>query len=97
MFRRLTGVFAVAVVVATPNPCRAQQAPTSFLTTIARDTFGLEQYSRVGNVISGTWVVLHPPGVFVHDFRLTLGDDGLPARYTMRYRTPGALTRPDLD
>jgi hypothetical protein len=97
MFRRLTGVFAVAVVVATPNPCRAQQTPTSFLTTIAKDTFGLEQYSRVANVITGTWVVLHPPGVFVHDFRLTLGDDGLPARYTMRYSTPGALTRPDLD
>jgi uncharacterized protein DUF3471 len=110
MFRRPTWLLAVAVaaaVVVTPYPCRAQQAarsdltrapaPTAFVTTIAQDTFGLEQYRRVGNVISGTWVVLHPPGVFVHDFRLTLGDDGLPARYAMRYSTPGALTRPDLD
>jgi uncharacterized protein DUF3471 len=119
MVRRPIWMFAVAVLVATPKPSRAQPgarthfsrrwisiplnqttqtaSPTSFLTTIAKDTFGLEQYSRVGNVISGTWVVLHPPGVYVHDYRITLGDDGLPARYTMRYSTPGAMSRPDLD
>src|SRR5690349_12654911 len=98
----------VALVLATVHPCRAQQATrpgaspqtantTAFLTTIAKDTFGLEQYSRAGNVISGTWLVLHPPGVFVHDFRITLGGDGLPVRYAMRYSTPGAPTPPDLD
>ena len=77
--------------------CLAAQAPTSFLTTIGKDTFCLEQYTRTGNVISGTWVVLHPPGVFVHDYHITVGDDGLPTRYTMKYTTPGALTPPDLD
>ncbi len=76
----------------------AQSAtPTSFVTTIGKDTFCLEQYSRMGNVVSGTWVVMHPPGVFVHDYRITLDKDGLPARYTMKYSTPGALTPPDLD
>ena len=86
----LLSIFPVAV--------RAQSAtPTSFVTTIGKDTFCLEQYSRVGNIVSGTWVVMHPPGVFVHDYRITLDTNGLPARYTMNYRTPGALTPPDLD
>jgi hypothetical protein len=76
----------------------AQSAtPTSFVTTIGKDTFCLEQYSRLGNVVSGSWVVMHPPGVFVHDYQITLDKDGLPARYTMKYSTPGALTPPDLD
>lgn len=76
----------------------AQKAtPTAFLTTVGKDTFCLEQYSRAGNVISGTWTVLHPPGVFVHDYRITLDENGFPVRYTMRYATPGAPTPPDLD
>jgi len=76
----------------------AQSAtPTAFLTTIGKDTFCLEQYTRAGNIISGTWVVMHPPGVFVHDYRITLGNDGLPVRYTMKYSTPGAPTPPGLD
>ena len=76
----------------------AQSAtPTSFVTTIGKDTFCLEQYSRMGNVVSGTWTVMHPPGVFVHDYRITLDKDGLPSRYMMKYSTPGALTPPDLD
>jgi hypothetical protein len=76
----------------------AQSAtPTSFVTTIGKDTFCLEQYTRTGNVVSGTWVVMHPPGVYVHDYRITLDENGFPARYTMKYSTPGALTPPDLD
>jgi hypothetical protein len=72
-------------------------APTAFVTTIGKDTFCLEQYVRRGNVIDGTWVVLHPPGVYVHDYRITLDHDGQPTRYTMKYSTPGAPTPPDLD
>ena len=71
--------------------------PTAFLTTVGKDTFCLEQYSRTGNVISGTWVVMHPPGVYVHDYVITLGNDGLPVRYTMKYSVPSAATPPDLD
>jgi hypothetical protein len=70
---------------------------TAFVTTIGKDTFCLEQYTRTKNVISGTWTVLHAPGVYVHDYRITLGDDGVPVRYTMKYSTPGAATPPDLD
>jgi len=81
------------IVVSAQQPA----SPTAFLTTIGKDTFCLEQYSRAGNVISGTWVVLHPPGVFVHDYAITLSNDGLPVRYTMKYSTPGAPTPPNLD
>jgi hypothetical protein len=72
-------------------------SPTAFLTTTGKDTFCLEQFVRRGNVVSGTWVVLHPPGVYVHDYRITLADDGLPVAYTMKYSTPGAPTPPGLD
>jgi len=49
------------------------------------DTFSFERYERRGNVVTGGWVVLHPPGVYVHEYRITLGDDGLPMHYTMKY------------
>jgi hypothetical protein len=88
----LLSLVPIGLVAQTVTP-----ASTAFLTTIGRDTFCLEQFSRVGNVISGSWVVLHPPGVFVHDFQLTLANDGLPSRYTMKYSTPGAPTSPNLD
>jgi len=80
-----------------PAALVAQSAtPTSFVTMVGKDTFCLEQYVRTGNVVSGTWVVMHPPGVYVHDYRITLGDDGIPTRYVMKYSTPGSPT-PDLD
>ncbi len=82
---------------ATPPPPPPPPPETAFLTTVGTDTFCLEQYRRTGNIISGTWVVLHPPGVFVHDYRITLGTGGLPERYVMKYSTPGAATAPDLD
>jgi hypothetical protein len=47
--------------------------------------------------VTGSWVVLHPPGVYVHDYRITLGDDGLPKHYTMKYGEPLAITPPGLD
>ena len=75
----------------------AQATHGSFVTTAGKDTFALEQYTRGGNVVSGSWVVLHPPGVFVHDYHITLGTNGVPVRYTMKYTTPGAATTPDLD
>jgi len=67
--------FPLATVAQTTAP-----TATAFLTTIGKDTFCLEQYSRAGNVISGTWVVLHPPGVFVHDYRIILGNDSVPVQ-----------------
>jgi Domain of unknown function (DUF3471) len=81
-----------------PVALAAQSAtPTAFVTTIGKDTFCLEQYTRTGNMVSGTWVVLHPPGVYVHDYHITLNDAGLPTRYTMKYSTPGSPTPADLD
>jgi len=76
---------------------RARSTTTALLTTAGKDTFCLEQYSRNGNVITGTWVVLHPPGVYVHDYVITLGNDGLPARYTMKYSVPSEATPQRLD
>jgi len=70
---------------------------TAFLTTVGNDTFCLEKYRREGNIISGTWFVMHPPGVYVHDYVITLDDDGRPTRYTMKYSVPTAPNPPDLD
>ncbi|HET7372633.1 MAG TPA: DUF3471 domain-containing protein [Gemmatimonadaceae bacterium] len=89
----------ISILVSSPLLGLLAQAtsPTAFVTTTGKDTFCLEQFVRRGNVVSGTWVVLHPPGVYVHDYRITLADDGLPVAYTMRYSTPGAPTPPGLD
>jgi len=104
--RRLSGI-AAALLVATwpmrgvhhpaPPLHLVASTPTAFRTTVGKDTFCLEQYVRDGNVVTGTWTVLHAPGVFLHDYRIVLGDDGLPVRYTMKYSTPGAPTPPNLD
>src|SRR5215470_15307571 len=75
----------------------SQSTPTTFLTTVGKDTFCFEQYSRKGNTVSGTWVVMHPPGVFVHDYTIALSNDGLPTHYTMKYSTPGEPNPPQLD
>jgi len=75
----------------------SQSTPTTFLTTVGKDTFCFEQYSRKGNVVSGTWVVMHSPGVFVHDYTIALSNDGLPTHYTMKYTTPGEPNPPQLD
>jgi hypothetical protein len=75
----------------------SQSTPTTFLTTVGKDTFCFEQYTRKGNVVSGTWVVMHSPGVFVHDYTIALSNDGLPTHYTMKYTTPGDPNPPQLD
>src|SRR5262252_5600470 len=90
-------VAAVSGLAARPVASPAARTETAFLTMAGRDTFCLEQYRRVGNIVSGTLMVRHPPRVFVHDYSIALGGDGLPTRYVMRYSTPGAPARPDLD
>jgi hypothetical protein len=85
----------VLSAVAIPRPTTAQSA--SLLAMAGADTFSFERYERRGNVVTGSWVVLHPPGVYVHDYRITLGDDGLPRHYTMKYGEPLADTPPGLD
>lgn len=87
---------AFAVLCSAPR-LLSQSTPTTFLTTVGKDTFCFEQYTRKGNVVSGTWVVMHPPGVFVHDYTIALSNDGLPTHYTMKYSTPGDPNPPQLD
>ena len=88
---------AVLAVLCSAPRLLSQSTPTTFLTTAGKDTFCFEQYSRKGNVVSGTWVVMHSPGVFVHDYTVTLNNDGLPTHYTMKYTTPGDPNPPQLD
>ncbi|HVE32077.1 MAG TPA: DUF3471 domain-containing protein [Gemmatimonadaceae bacterium] len=88
---------AAFVLLCSATHLSSQSAPTTFLTTAGKDTFCFEQYSRKGNVVSGTWVVMHSPGVFVHDYTITLSNDGLPTHYTMKYTTPGDPNPPQLD
>ncbi len=87
---------AFAVLCSAPR-LLSQITPTTFLTTVGKDTFCFDQYTRKGNVVSGTWVVMHPPGVFVHDYTIALSNDGLPTRYTMKYSTPGDPNPPQVD
>jgi hypothetical protein len=91
---------ACVVVLATlffADVAEGQAMHAAFVTTVGKDTLCLEQYSRNGNVVSGTWVVFHPPGVYAHDYSITLGPDGFPVRYAMKYTTPGAAAKPDFD
>lgn len=93
---RLLRLAAFAVLCFAPR-LLSQGTPTTFLTTVGKDTFCFEQYSRKGNVVAGTWVVMHSPGVFVHDYTIALSNDGLPTHYTMKYSTPGDPNPPQLD
>ncbi len=88
---------AALVVVCSAQRLLSQSTPTTFLTTVGKDTFCFEQYSRKGNVVSGTWVVMHSPGVFVHDYTIALSNDGIPTHYTMKYSTPSEPNPPQLD
>jgi hypothetical protein len=77
---------AAALLVAAANvPHLPGQAATSvaFVTLRGSDTISAEQYTRRGNVITGSWIVLQPE-VFVHEYVLRLGSNGLPTRYAMR-------------
>ena len=85
--RLLAGL--VLLGAATTKTVAAQNA--AVLTTVRTDTFSVELHACHGNVVTGSWVVLHAPGVYVHDYRITLGADGLPAHYSMKYRVPVSL------
>ena len=93
---KIAYVVALATLVAA-DFAEGQAIHAAFVTTAGKDTLCLEQYSRSGNVVSGTWVVFHPPGVYAHDYSITLGPDGVPVRYAMKYTTPGAAAKPDFD
>ena len=88
---------AAFAVLCTAPRLLSQSTPTTFVTTVGKDTFCFEQFARKGNVVSGTWVVMHPPGVFVHDYTIALSADGLPTHYTMKYTTPGDPNPPQID
>lgn len=92
---QLIAALTLLLGVAGARPARAQNA--ALLSTVGPDTFSFERYERRGNVVTGSWVVLHPPGVYVHDYRITLSPDGLPVHYTMKYSEPLADTPPGLD
>ena len=88
---------AVVALLAVPPTVEAQANRTiSLLTTVGKDTLCFEQYTRIGDVVTGSWVVMHPPGVFVHDYRIVLDRDGIPTRYEMKYSEPLSATPPAL-
>lgn len=91
---KATTFLLVGIAIAA-RAAAAQDA--ALVTTIGKDTLCFERYARHGNVITGSWVVMHPPGVYVHDYSITVGPDGLPVHYSMKFRVPTAATPPDLD
>jgi hypothetical protein len=94
-----SSLIAALFVLGTTSTRTIAAQTAAVLTTVGTDTFSFERYARRGNVVTGTWVVLHAPGVYVHDYRITLGPDGLPVHYSMKYSVPIALsdTPPALD
>ena len=60
---------------------------TSFVTTVGKDTVAVEQYTRIGNTITGTWIQ-SLGGAIVHDYALVLRNDGWPAHYMMTLYMP---------
>lgn len=83
-------VLAAAVTTAVPAPHRAAQSPnvTTFIIVQGKDTVSLEQFTRAGNTVTGVWISNQSGQVQVHDYVLTLGADGLPARYEMAVSFP---------
>lgn len=86
---------ALTLIVCAMRPAAAQDG--AVLTTIGNDTLCFERYTRHGNIITGSWVVMHPPGVYIHDYRIVVDRDGLPVHYSMVYREPLADTPVGLD
>jgi hypothetical protein len=93
--RVLSSALAALATVTAAERASAQDA--AFVTTVGKDTLSFERYGRTGNVVTGSWVVLHAPGVYVHDYRMTLDTGGLPVHYAMKYCVPLADARPSLD
>lgn len=93
--RRVFTAFLMSIGVAAARPAAAQNA--ALITLAGTDTFCFERYARQGNVITGSWVVMHPTGVYVHEYRIDVGPDGLPVRYRMIYKEPTTTARRDLD
>ena len=61
---------------------------TTFIIVQGQDTVSLEQYSRVGNTVTGVWISNQNGQIQVHDYVLTLGGDGLPVHYDMAVSFP---------
>jgi len=74
-------------------PCARADAAASFVTTQAGDTLAIEQYVRQGNTVTGDWVS-NQGSTQLHHYTLTLGPDGLPTHYDMRYSVPGLAAGP---
>jgi Domain of unknown function (DUF3471). len=93
------GFLAALFLIGTASSRSVSAQEASLLTTVGADTLCFEHYVRHGNVVTGSWVVLHAPGVYVHNYRITLGADGRPVHYSMKYSVPVSLesTPPALD
>lgn len=93
--RRLATLLLLLNGIGAAHPAAAQNG--AVMTLRGTDTLSFERYSRTGNVVTGSWVVMHPPGVFVHDYHILIGADGLPVRYSMVYRVPLDKAQQGLD
>ncbi len=92
MLKRCAG--AILGLVGVAHVAAAQSMTGgSFVTTRGNDTLAIEQYSRQGNTITGDWVS-NQGSTQLHHYVLTLGPDGLPARYEMNYSVPGLTAGP---
>ena len=94
-FRLLALSAVVSAAFAAPHASGQSPNVTTLIIVEGKDTVSLEQFTRAGKTVSGVWISNQNGQIQVHDFVLTLGGDGLPARYEMAVRFPdGAGTLP---
>lgn len=84
-------VVVLAASIAAPLPVQRPLQSSdvaTFIVVEGKDTVSLEQFTRDGDTVTGVWISNQNGQVQVHDYVLTLGADGLPARYEMAVRFP---------
>jgi hypothetical protein len=84
--RLSTLVFSIAVLCP-PRLAAQSSSAVTFIIMQGKDTVSIEQFTRVGNTITGVWIPNNGQ-VQVHDYVLTLDAAGQPLRYDMAVSFP---------
>jgi hypothetical protein len=93
---------ALLALVVTSLGCKTSSAPApapaesgAFVVTLGNDTIAVEQYTRVGDRIEGTFMQ-RSPRTIVTKYTITLNPSGMPSLYEVSQRQPdGSLVLPN--
>jgi hypothetical protein len=91
-------LFALVVIM---GACRPSSAPTpnspesgAYVVTLGNDTVAVDQYTRVGNRIEGSFMQ-RSPRTLVTNYRITLNPSGMPSLYEVTQRLPDGSMVPN--